>query len=272
MVAGLPLPQLPEFTVYGSKQAANVRTLEQRWIGGDKSWEYVLVPKAPGDQVLPPLSFAYFDPERERYESLSTPPLPLKVSRPAGGGGALTGLSGIEQQPLARQGTDINFIKLAPGELVPGRRPAYRTYWYYLLLALPVAANLALLIHRREREKELLDVTLTRSRRARRTALARLAKAVKAGRSDQRRFYDEAAAALSGYLADRYNLPQIALAGDQLERALSEHGVGPERIREAIACLQECDFGRFVSATAPPGKLRELARRIRTLINELEGC
>jgi len=270
-VPDIVLPQLPEFTIYSSKQTANLRALEGRWIGGDKTWEYVLVPKAPGDQSIPPLTFAYFDPERERYESLSTTPLPLKVSRPDSGGGLMTALSGVAKQNLTRQGTDISFIKLFAGDLRPGIKPVYRSFWYYLLLAVPVVVNVGLLIQQRERKKALSDVTLARSRKARRHALARLASAGKVGRSDQRRFYDEAAAALSGYLGDKFGLPEIALASDQLERTLSEKAVSEETIRQVIGCLQECDFGRFVSASDSPEKNRDLTRRIRAIIAALEG-
>jgi hypothetical protein len=93
---------------------------------------------------------------------------------------------------------------------------------------------------------------------------------VKAGRTDPRRFYDETSAALAGYLGDKFNLPEIALASDNLERTLLEKGVKPELVKETLACLQECDFGRFVSASAAPDKMRELVRRTRSIIDTLE--
>jgi hypothetical protein len=270
MVPDLALPQLPDFTIYSSKQAANVRVMESKWIGGEKAWEYVLVPKAPGEQAIPPLSFSYFDPERDRYETVTTPRLALKVVRAAGSGDAVTSLSGIGKQSLTRQGTDINFIKLTAGPLSPRRKPAYASLWFYLLLALPFAINAGLVIYQRERRRQSSNVVMFRSRKARRSALARLNGSIKLGRTDPRRFYDEAGTALSGYLGDKFNLPEIALASDSLERMLEEKGVGAEIIKETLACLQECDFGRFVSASAAPEKMRDLARRIRSIINTLE--
>ena len=270
MIPDLALPQLPDFTIYSSKQAANARVMEGKWIGGEKAWEYVLVPKAPGEQTIPPLSFTYFDPERDKYETLTTPPLALRVARGAESGGAVAGLSGIAKQALVRQGTDINFIKLSAGSLSPRPRPAYTSLWYYLLLAVPIAVNIVLLIFQRERRRQSSNVVLARSRKARRSALARLNGSVKAGRTDPRRFYDETSAALAGYLGDKFNLPEIALASDNLERTLLEKGVKPELVKETLACLQECDFGRFVSASAAPEKMRELVRRTRSIIDTLE--
>ncbi len=270
MVPDLALPQLPDFTIYSSKQAANARVMEGRWVGGEKAWEYVLVPKAPGEQTIPSLSFSYFDPERDRYELLTTPPLALKVARGADSGGAAAGLSGIGKQSLTRQGTDINFIKLSAGSLGPRPRPTYGSPWYYILLAVPIAINVGLLIYQRERRRQSSNVVLTRSRKARRLAMARLNGSLKAGRTDPRRFYDETAAALSGYLGDKFNLPEIARASDSLERTLLEKGVNAELVKETLGCLQECDFGRFVSASGAPDRMRELVRRTRSIIDTFE--
>lgn len=270
MIPDITLPSMPDFTTYSSKRADNVRPFEENQIGGDKTWEYVIVPKAPGQQTIPSLSFSYFDAGRQSYETVRTQPLTLKVVRGADSGSTITGLSGINKQNLTRQGTDINFIKLSSGSLDARHKPPYRTLWFYLLAALPLAFNVGAYLYQKERSKESMNVVLARRRKARRVAMDCLKKAEKAGRTEPRRFYDEAAVALSGYLADRFNLPEIAVTGDSLERALSEKSVAADTVRETVSCLQECDFGRFVSASASPDKMRGLAERIRKNIDALE--
>ncbi len=267
MIPDIPLPNLPDFTVYSSKHNDNIRPFDGNLIGGDKTWEYVIVPKAPGLQTIPALSLSYFDPERNRYESLTTTPLQLKVVRGADSGGGLPGLSGSAKQNLTRQGTDINFIKLSARDFDPAGPPAYRSAWFYLLALVPVAVNVALLVHLKT---QAADAIVARTRRARRTALRRLKVAQKAGLGDSRRFYDQAAGALAGYLSDRFNLPAIALAGDTLEKTLAEKSIPEEIVRETLSCLQECDFGRFVTAAAAPDKTAAIVERIRSLVDALE--
>jgi hypothetical protein len=41
-------------------------------------------------------------------------------------------------------------------------------------------------------------------------------------------------------------------------------------LKEIIECLQECDFGRFVSASGGKEKMGELAARIRKIVSALE--
>jgi hypothetical protein len=180
------------------------------------------------------------------------------------------GLPGTNRQNLTRQGTDINFIKLSGSNLQRASVPFYRTLWFFAVASVPVVFNIGVVLYRRERARQSLNVVLTRSRRARRAALRRLRRAMRTGRAEPRRFYDEAAAALSGYLEDKFNLPEIALTGDVLERTFTEKSVAPETVKEAVKCLEDCDFGRFVSASPAPEKMAHLANRIRTAIDRLE--
>jgi hypothetical protein len=271
MIPDITLPPLTDFTVYSSKRADNVRPFEGGVIGGDKTWDYVIVPKAPGNQAIPPLSFSYFDAQRQRYETITTSVLSLTVVRGADVTAAVgTTLSGFLKQDLKRQGTDINFIKLSAGRLGSEGMPLYRSVWFYVAAAMPILFNLGVLLYRRERFRQSVNPMLARSRKARRLACQRLKDALQAGRREPRRFYDEAAEALSGYLSDRFNLPGISVTADTLERALAERAVPQQAIRETIACLQECDFGRFVSASPSGEKMQKIAENIRRVVDSLE--
>jgi len=269
-IADLPLPPMADFMIYSSKRQENVRPAEGDVIGGEKTWEYVIVPKAPGQQKIPSFSFPYFDPDSAKYQTLTTPALELRVVRGSHASDAFTSLSGISKQSVTRQGTDINFIKLSAGDLEPTSVPPYQSLWFYFAAAIPLLLNIGAFLYQRERLQESANAVLARSRKARRTALARLKKAGKAGKAEARRFYDEAALSLSGYLTDKFNLPEIAVTGDTLEKTLAGRSLPGETVKKIIGCIQDCDFGRFVSASGSPEKMRDLAERIRGIIETLE--
>jgi tetratricopeptide (TPR) repeat protein len=270
MIPDISMPAIPDFTVYSSKRADAVRALADGQIGGDKTWEFVIVPKAPGRQTIPSLSFSFFNTERNAYETVSTPPLSLNVVRGADNATSASMLSGSDKQNLVRRGTDINFIKLSSGEWEQKGKPFYRSLWLYWLAAIPILCNAGIFLYQRRRFRRVEDVSMVRSRRARRTAIGRLKAAEKMSRSDARRFYDQAAGALSGYLTDKFGITEIELTGDNLERALSEKSIPREIMEETRSCLQECDFGRFVSASASSVKTRELSARIRKNIDAID--
>ncbi len=270
MIPDISVPSLPDFTTFSSKHTDSIRSLGENQMGGDKTWEYVIVPKAPGRQTIPSLSFSYFNVDRDKYETLTTPSLSLNVARSADSSGLISGLSGSDKQDLIRRGTDINFIKLSPGGLEREGKPLYRNLWFYLIAVVPLAFNAGAFFYQRQRFRLVDSQGFVRSRRAKRNAFKLLELAEKEGKSDPRRFYDQAAAALSGYLADRFDLTEIELTGDHLDRTLAENSVLPEAAEQTKACLQECDFGRFVSASSSADKMRQLTARIRGTIDVLE--
>jgi hypothetical protein len=268
MIPDIPMPQLPDFTIYSSKHADNIRPFAQDQVGGDKTWEYVIVPKAPGRQTIPPFSFSYFDAATEKYETVSTPELALDVTSGTGGISSSPVLSEANKQELVRRGTDINFIKLAPGNFEAGEKPVYRKSWFYLIVFLPLLFNAGIFVYQLQKTRSESDAITVRMRKARRNALDRLRKAEK--QAEPRRFYDLAAAAFSGYLADRFRMSEIELTEDNVELNLLKNSVPQEIIEETKACLRECDFGRFVSATRSREKTNTLSARIRKNIDHLE--
>ncbi len=264
------VPPMPDLTIYSSKREDNLHAVTGDQIGGEKVWEYVIVPKAPGAHSIPALSFSFFDPERDAYQTVTTASIPLKVTRGSDTGTTIAGLSGISKQNLTRQGTDINFIKLSDQELAPRQAPFYYSPWFYIAAVISVLFNVGAFLVQREQARQSGNVVLARSRKARRTALRRLRAAEKSGRPEPHRFYDEASSALAGYLGDKLNLPGIAVTADTLERCLLERSIDPRAVKETVATLQECDFGRFVSASPAPERKKDLARRIRGVIDALE--
>jgi hypothetical protein len=270
MIPKLAIPPMPDLTLYSSRQVEDLRPNSKDTIEGEKTWEYVLIPKAPGQQKIPPIVFSYFDPEKSAYETIMAPALELRVAPGAEASSVVAGLSGINKQNLMRQGTDIHYIRLSPDDLKLEASRPYQSAWLYVAAGLPVVFNLWAFLYQRERSRTALDAVGARNRRARRVALARLKDAKKAGQIEPRRFYDEAAAALTGYLTDRFNLPEIAMTSDILEKSLTERAVSPATVREIMTSIEECDFARFVSAPAAAEKMKALAARIDKLIDILE--
>jgi hypothetical protein len=267
IIPDISLPPIPDFTVYSSKRADAIHPSQEDQIGGDTTWEYVIVPKAPGRQTIPSLSFSYFNPLQNKYETITTPARTLNVMRGADSASAFSGLDSIKQD-LVRRGNDISFIKPSTGSLQNRERPLYQNLWFYFLAAIPLAFNAGVFFYQRQRHLLAGSGAL---RQAKRKALKQLRIAEKEGRSDSRRYYDRAAAALSGYLVDRFHMTEIELTGDHLVRMLSLCSVPPEIVEETRACLQECDFGRFVSASDSKVKMQTLSARIQKNIDALES-
>ncbi len=269
-VTELSLPELPDFTIYSSKHEDKTEVSEQNQIGGEKTWEYVIVPKAPGKQTVPSIAFSFFNADENRYETVATSPISLNVTGGNTHAVSDSGLFDINKQELTRRGTDIHFIKLSAGSFEQRGAPFYRKAWFYFVFALPILLNASVMLYRKQQSRLKENEALVRSRRARQNALKKIKTAEREGKSDARRYYDLAASALSGYLSDRFGLQEIEMTSDKLERTLSGKSVPKKFIEETKSCLEECDFGRFVSAPTSPDKTAALGARLRKILEALE--
>ena len=212
-------------------------------IRGSRTYEYVLIPRSPGEKTIPPVEMSYFDAESALYATSASQPLRLDVTGDPVIG-ATIGRAGVE---TLRE--DIRFIQIGPPSLgaLGGSLADAPGFWIVALM--PLVALLGALGLRRHWDRLEGDVAYARGRRAGRVAKKRLGRAreVMSG-GDARAFYAEVERALRGFLADKLNVAEAGFMSQVAEAELSRRGVPVVATRNYFACLAECDRARF----APP--------------------
>ena len=156
------------------------------------------------------------------------------------------------------------------GVLQEAQPPLHRRSWFVALALLPFVLTPAGIAWGRRRERFLRDHGFARARRASRTAVKRLDRAVHRSTDSQVRFYDEVAGALVEYVADRENRSPSGLTYDQLDDMLAARGVPPEPRRRFRTCLETCDFARFVPDAGKPQAVADLVAEARSVLRALE--
>jgi hypothetical protein len=122
----------------------------------------------------------------------------------------------------------------------------------------------------RRRERLQTDTGFARSRRAARAAARRLAKS--AARGDGAGFHEEVAGALVDYVADRTNRSAAGLTYEEVDHLLASHGVGEDLRRRYRACVERCDFARFVPDARSSASRAEVAAEARAILTALEAA
>jgi hypothetical protein len=241
----VPPPQLdlpPDFEAFPPEVSESVQPFGSG-LSGEKSFEYVLIPRAPGRRDLGPFTMGYFDPDSRVYRTAETEGLSLAVSGTVGDGPALLSRGGVAQ---LRE--DIRFIRLG-ATLEPAGRTLFNGLGFWILTLLPLVGIGGTVALRRHRDLLEGDVAYARGRRASRVAKKRLSRARGlAGGTDSRAYYAEVARALRGLVADRLNLSEAGMQAGELEARLKGRGVEDATVRELMTCLDRCDRERF----APP--------------------
>ncbi len=263
------LPPLHDFKQYEPK-VAEAMEAKGGTLVGEKTWDYVLIPLAPGRQEIPPVRFAFFDPQTAQYRVLESDRISLNVAK--GDLAEVPIQPGPERSEIPVLGADIRYIKLAGSPIVDQGRSFYGSRGFFALLVAPLLLNTSLLVVRRHRAARAGKEASHRRRRARRMAHRRLARArTHLSHEQSRHFYQELASALTAYLADKLSVPASGLTYDRIEEMLAGSGVDPAARQKFRSCLETCDFARFAPTSSERAEMERALTEAGKVIETLEG-
>lgn len=267
--AGQPaLPTLVDFRTF-DPTVEETGSFQNSKLVGSRSWEYVLVPLAPGEQSIPPVVFSYFDPSAGEYRTLRSDPVPLQIARAEGP--EIPPQAGLARRTVTQLQQDIAFIKLPAGALRDRSRPFHRSGLYLALLALPFALSGTLLAWKMRTHRLQADVARRRCSGATRTFRKAMRGAESARSSgDVTAFHAGIYAALTGLVADRENLAAAGLTRPRLQELLRSSGVNESVRREMERILDACDAARFAPGTVDEATMRKLVQRATVVAGRLQ--
>jgi BatD DUF11 like domain len=266
------LPELKGFRSFDPKTDEKARAGDSG-LEGKKSWEYVLVPESGGTKEIGPWRFQYFDPVAKKYVTASAGPLELKVTgavTAAAGGASSAASTGVSKGEVTLLRQDIRFLKPPPARIGERSSPFFERPVFFGMLLLPVLWNVGLVVYLKRKEKEKTHSSLFRSRRAHRVARARLKTAAKLAAQASRDFYEEIAAALYRYVADKTSTSASGLTTSTIDHMLSERSV-PENLRnEFLDVVGKCEEARFTPGQRSREEMESFRSRTEELIVSLE--
>ncbi|MDP1623744.1 MAG: BatD family protein [Bacteroidales bacterium] len=235
----------PDFENYEPKVTSNVQT-SASGISGNQVFEYLLIPRKPGKFTIKPIIFIYFDLDKNRYVSLSSPEFNLDVEKGSDEPGAVLTYSGANKEDIKYIGSDIRHIKDAKFSLAIAGSRFFMSLGFWLLLVVPLILFLVFLLLWRKLAARRSDTVLMKNIRATKIARNRLKKAEefqKTGHQDN--FYIAISQALWGYLSDKFSISIAELSVDSVHDALISKNVSEAIILQFIDTLNNTEFSRF---------------------------
>src|SRR5262245_30880988 len=269
-ITEFPLPDLPGFKIYSSKSNDQV-SVRNDVLQGNKSWDYVIIPQAPGKERIPELRFFYFSPSAKQYREAAARGLEVAILKGKGGEAGEV-MQATLQHGIVKRGSDINYIKLASGPLKDRSRRLYQSAWVWVGLLAPLLFNAGMFLYTSHQARVRQDVTSFRSRRAGRVAEKRLAEAQKCLTQQQYgQFHSILEASVGGYLSDKFNLPQIEITTQQVKRFMEERKLNSNLAEEVATLLEECNFARYAPVQLDRSNLESLYGRAKNAIVRIES-
>lgn len=256
----------PTVEAFPPEVSDRLRTTEAG-VTGTRTYEYVLIPRAPGTLTIPGIDMAYFDAKTSRYETASAPPLELRVT----GRAVESALPGARARgSVEALRSDIRFIRIDTPRFRRRGETLFGEPWFWIIVLAPVGAVGGAVGLRRRRDRLAEDQAYARDRRAGRLARKRLARASElAGGDDPRAFYAETAQALEGFAADKLDTSAAGIIRDELRAGLARRGAADATIEEYLEVLGTCDRQRFAPTGAEVEERRAFLRRAEAVLAAL---
>jgi len=259
-----------DFEVYEPKITNNLNTSLTDGVSGSRTFEYLLIPRNPGDFVIEPITLSYFDIQKQTYEILQTSAFNIKVEKGADyKSGVIT--SGLSQEAIKYIGTDILHIKTGKFPLSKINYYFFSTFAFILWLVIPFILFVAFILIWKKQSKKLSNQSLMRHKRATKVARKSLKNAqAYLGTDNTGAFYNEISQALWGYISDKFNIPKAELSKDSVEEKFQTRKVKEKTTNQFIETLNNCDFARFAPGD-PASTMEKIYNEALEIISKIEG-
>ena len=258
----------PDFEVYDPKIVSDYKTTASG-VSGIQSFEYLIIPRKPGEFKIKPVTFSFFDLAKQSYVTLRSPEYALNVEKGSGESAVMT-YTGVNKEEIQYIGSDIRHIENQNFTIRKAGTGFFGSWIYFLSLFIPLVLFIALLIFFKKEAARRRDTLLMKNRKATRVARKRLKKAETFMKSaKQNDFFEEISLALWGYLSDKFGIPLAGLSMDSVKEALRKKEVSDEIIDQFMSTLNDTEFARFA-----PGdktlKMEEIYGKAMEIIAKIE--
>lgn len=247
----LPKPVVPTaLEMYDPVHKENVNS-PLSGMTGSISDSYTIIPQFKGEYPVKPMSFSYFDLKSQRYKTIVSPEIMVKV------------LDGPEStEAVATQNPDENttkkaisaaskfeFIKLKT-KLKPIKQPDFfGSSLFYGLILVPFLCIPVLMFFRSKKEARAGDVVGNRIRRSNKLAKKYLSEAKKQVQNKEL-FYIALEKALHNFLKAKLHIETSEMSKETIRAILLERKANEQTVSEFIKLVENCEFARYAPSSS----------------------
>lgn len=257
-----------DFEVYDPKTTENLNP-GNGGLSGSKTFEYLAIPRYPGQYTIPPVAFATFNPETGQYKTVSSQAFNLKIEKGSDDQSAAV-TSAVGKQDVRFIGKDIRYIKQNQYKLRAKMDSFYGSTLFWLMYIGSALLAVVLAIVYRKKLRENANLTLVKNKKANKVAQKRLKEAAAFLKQQQsEKFYEAVLKAFWGYLSDKLTIPVASLNRDNAMTTLTQKGVAPEQIAELSSLIDTCEFARY-APSASNAALEDVYEKAAGLMGKFE--
>jgi BatD DUF11 like domain len=265
----LPSLKLPSALEVYTPERENQVTVQSDGMRGSIAEKYTVVPQFKGNYPIRPITFSYFNPKTERYETLTSEEVVINVE--SGPVATTKPAEDTAVVPDNLDDTQFKFIKIEPNLKPIATTPFFKSTLFWSLLGAPMLLIPLFIVAGKKRRERLADVEGMRLRKADRLAKKYLSEAKK-NMNDRVVFYEALERSFHNYLKAKLTLETSDFSKEKISELLLEKQVQPEVVSEFIQLLKSCEYARYTptSQVAMQQDYEKAARIISTIDKQIQ--
>ena len=259
------------FKVYPD-QPTFKQTIHGNQIGGEKTFKFALVPYSAGDKTIPPITLSYFDPEKSKYNTISTNRIPLKVKP----GTKDDKLNLVQPKPESsqRNGSSVSILArdILPihTQLKDFESMAFNNtdrVIYIIGIVTPILIYIFASGYIRYNHRIKDDISYSRRQQAHNIAKKKLNQ-LSSSDTEPKDFVRALSQIIREYIGNKLNLQGTAFTSIEVEKKLTENYFEQKKIIAVRKLLEKCESMQYSPDTT--GENSQLITESVVLIKELE--
>ncbi|MCR5697695.1 MAG: BatD family protein [Marinilabiliaceae bacterium] len=267
----IPKPQFhSDFDTFDPNTSNDLKNTVQGY-HGTSSAEYLIIPRREGQFEIPSMNFTYFDPQKEKYVTLTQGPFTINVAKGANSNSnsGVVSFQGGSRDKVEYIGRDLRYLHNGTS-LSKTNDFLLGSTLFVLCMLCPLTIFVVFFIVYRKRIKDNADLGRVKMRKANKVARRRLKQAAKYIKAQKREaFFDEVMRALWGYLSDKLTLPLSELTKDNAREEMKQHNIDDTAADEFMELLDACEFARYAPAEVSDS-MEDIYSRAENVIGKME--
>lgn len=264
LLDGLHLQLPDEFEVFEPKILDNI-TKTAAGQRGERTFQYVIIPRVEGNFKIPSLKFTYFNPETESYETLSIEEYNLNIAK---GDNSNEYVEYLSEREKYKNMDIINspYHKTTAVLLKPFHSAIFYSLIGFIILLLVIMIKLTKT--QIEKNKDIVGIKL---KKANKVAVKRLKQSrLYLNNKEFDKFENEIGQALWNYLSDKFKISNSDLNLENIRLQLQNSKLEEELLNKTITVVEKCEYVRF-SQNKGTELYEELYSQTQDVITEIES-
>ena len=236
-------------------------------LSGVKTFEYLMIPRYPGERTIPAVEFSYFDLSSKKYVTLKSEAFILNIGKGKTDGS--TALIDAHHAEFMNQ--DVRPLKAGSDDwrrIEDAQLPWSSVLLFYLL---PLGIATGLILYKRKYNREHADVVGYKMKRAHSVAEKRLSLSKKLLRENKiDEYYLEIARALWGFIQDRLAIPTSEASHAVIEERLLSRNIPLDVIEQCKRAIDLTEYARFSPTRASEQEMNALYDHAMNAIVQIE--